>query len=53
MRAVRCHQLVGPSSLRVDEVPPPIPGPGEVLIEVRAAGLTFPDVLMSYGKYQC
>jgi NADPH:quinone reductase len=30
----------------------PKPGPGEVLLDVRAAGLNFPDVLLSYGKYQ-
>jgi NADPH2:quinone reductase len=52
MRAVRCQELTGPSSLRVDELPDPEPGAGEVLIEVRAAGVNFPDVLLSYGKYQ-
>jgi NADPH:quinone reductase len=52
MRAVRCHELVGPSGLRVDEVPEPVAGAGEVLIDVRAAGVNFPDVLLSYGKYQ-
>jgi len=52
MRAVRCQSLTGPSSLRVDEVPSPTPGPNEVLIDVRAAGVNFPDVLMTYGKYQ-
>lgn len=52
MRAVRCHDLVGPSGLRVDELPEPEPGPGEVVLEVRAAGVNFPDVLLSYGKYQ-
>ncbi len=53
MRAVRCHELKGPSSLRVDDdVPEPKPSAGEVLIDVKAAGLNFPDVLLSYGKYQ-
>ena len=52
MRAVRCHELTGPKSLRVDEVPAPTPGEGEVLIDVHAAGLNFPDVLLTYGKYQ-
>jgi NADPH:quinone reductase len=52
MRAVRCHELTGPKSLGVDEIPSPTPGPNEVLIEVRAAGVNFPDVLMTYGKYQ-
>jgi NADPH2:quinone reductase len=52
MRAVRCHELTGPSGLRVDDVPEPTPGPGEVLIDVRAAGVNFPDLLLSLGKYQ-
>src|SRR5882724_11176671 len=52
MRAVRCHELTGPKSLRIDELPVPSPGSGEVLIDVRAAGVNFPDVLMTYGKYQ-
>jgi NADPH2:quinone reductase len=52
MRAIRCHELVGPHGLRVDELPEPEPGAGEVLIDVRAAGVNFPDVLLSYGKYQ-
>ncbi len=52
MRAVRCHELTGPKSLHVDELPAPTPGAGEVLIEVHAAGVNFPDVLMTYGKYQ-
>jgi NADPH2:quinone reductase len=52
MRAVRCHELTGPGSLRVDELPDPQPGAGEVLLEVHAAGVNFPDVLLSYGKYQ-
>jgi NADPH2:quinone reductase len=30
----------------------PEPGPGEILIDVRAAGVNFPDVLLTYGKYQ-
>jgi NADPH2:quinone reductase len=52
MRAVRVHELTGPGALRVDDVPAPTPGPGQVLVEVRAAGVNFPDVLMSRGMYQ-
>lgn len=52
MRAVRCHELSGPSGLRVDDLPDPTPAAGEVRIDVRAAGVNFPDVLLSYGKYQ-
>ena len=52
MRAVRVHQLTGPKALKVDELPEPQPDEGEVRIDVRAAGVNFPDVLLSYGKYQ-
>lgn len=52
MRAVRVHELTGPSALRIDEVPEPKVGPGQVLIDVRAAGVNFPDVLLSRGLYQ-
>src|SRR3954471_10443162 len=52
MRAVRVHELTGPSALRVDDVPDPTPGAGQVLIEVRACGVNFPDVLLSRGLYQ-
>ena len=52
MRAVRVHELTGPAALRVDDVAPPAPGAGQILIDVRAAGVNFPDVLLTYGKYQ-
>jgi NADPH2:quinone reductase len=52
MRAVRVQELSGPKAIRVDEVPDPKPTDGEVLVDVRAAGVNFPDVLLSYGKYQ-
>jgi NADPH:quinone reductase len=52
MRAVRIHELIGPAGLRVENVPDPSCGDGEVLIDVRAAGVNFPEVLLSYGKYQ-
>ena len=52
MRAVRIHELHGPQSIRVDDLPdPPAPSAGEVAIEVRAAGVNFPDVLLSRGAY--
>ncbi len=52
MRAVLCHRWGGPSDLTLSEVETPVPGPGEVLIAVRAAGLNFADTLMIAGKYQ-
>jgi NADPH2:quinone reductase len=52
MRAVRVQSLSGPKSLCVDDVPEPKPDEGEVVVDVRAAAVNFPDVLLSYGKYQ-
>lgn len=53
MRAVRVHELTGPSALRLDtDVPDPTVGAGQVLIDVRAAGVNFPDILISRGMYQ-
>jgi len=52
MRAVRVHELTGPSNLRVDEVPSPVPSSGQILIDVKAAGVNFPDILITQGKYQ-
>ncbi|MDR7115765.1 NADPH:quinone oxidoreductase family protein [Caulobacter sp. BE254] len=36
----------------VREVPTPQPGPGQVLVRVRAASVNFPDLLMTRGEYQ-
>ena len=52
MRAVRIHTLEGPGSLRVDDIDEPTCGVGDILVDVRAAGLNFPDVLLTRGKYQ-
>ena len=52
MKALVCHELTGIDKLRVEEVPPPKPGPREVLIAVKAAGVNFPDILLVEGKYQ-
>lgn len=38
--------------LELREVPPPAPGPGEVLVGVAAAGLNFADILVCQGRYQ-
>jgi NADPH2:quinone reductase len=52
MRAVICSKLEGPAALTVGELPDPRPGAGQVLVEVRAASLNFPDALMVQGLYQ-
>ncbi|MEM9229473.1 MAG: NADPH:quinone oxidoreductase family protein [Pseudomonadota bacterium] len=50
MRAMRVHTLGKPMTL--DDVPTPLPGPGEVLVRVHACGVNFGDTLMVKGEYQ-
>jgi NADPH:quinone reductase len=52
MRAVRVHELTGPSALRVDDIPDPVCGAGQVVVDVKACGVNFPDVLLTRGQYQ-
>ena len=52
MRAIRCHQYGPPETLVVETVPDLQPGPGEVVIDVKAASVNFPDVLVIENKYQ-
>ncbi|WP_028984551.1 NADPH:quinone oxidoreductase family protein [Sporichthya polymorpha] len=52
MRAVQVTKLEGPESVEIVEIAEPTPEPGEVVIEVHAAGFAFPDVLQTRGMYQ-
>ena len=52
MKAVMCRAFGPPESLSLEELDPPTAGPDEVVVDVRAAALNFPDVLMIEGKYQ-
>ena len=52
MKAVVCRAFDGPDALQFGEMPDPQPGPGELLVDVHAAAVTFMDVLMVSGKYQ-
>jgi NADPH2:quinone reductase len=52
MKAVLCKQYGPPESLVVEDLPSPTPGPGELVIAVRAASLNFPDVLIIQNRYQ-
>lgn len=52
MRAVVCTAYGPPESLVIQELPPLEPGPGDVVISVKAASVNFPDVLIIQNKYQ-
>ena len=51
MKAVEISRPGGPEVLRIAERPDPVPGPGEVLIDVRAAGVNRPDAMQRAGQY--
>ena len=52
MRAVQVVRVEGPSGVEVVEVPEPVPGPDQVVVDVHAVGMSFPDLLLSAGQYQ-
>jgi len=52
MRAAQVLRLDGPDGLEVGEVDEPVARDGQVVIDVEAAGITFPDLLMTRGEYQ-
>jgi len=60
MKAIVCHELIGPAALRLEDAPEPrledapepSPGPGQVRVRVRACGVNFADSLITRGQYQ-
>jgi NADPH:quinone reductase len=52
MRAVLCKEFGPPESLVVEEVADPTPAPGQVVLDVEACAVNFPDVLMIQDQYQ-
>ena len=52
MKAVLCKEFGPPEKLVVEDVPSPVPVEGEVVVQVKAASVNFPDVLIIQNKYQ-
>jgi len=52
MKAVLCKQFGPPESLVIEDIPSPEPKKGQVVLEVHAAAVNFPDVLIIENKYQ-
>ena len=52
MHAWLCENPIGVDALTWKELPTPTPGPGQVLIQIQAASLNFPDLLIVQNKYQ-
>ena len=52
MKALLSHETGGPETLTLTDLPEPVPGPGELLVRVRACAINYPDVLIIEDKYQ-
>jgi NADPH:quinone reductase len=52
MKAILCNHFGGPDELVLADIPPPVAGPGEAVVRVKAAALNFFDTLIIAGKYQ-
>ena len=52
MKAIVCKEFGPPEKLVLEEVPDPVAGEGQIVIESRASSVTFPDALMIEDKYQ-
>ena len=51
MKAIRVHKFGGPEVLQLDDVPDPSPGPGQVLVQIKAAGVNPSDTYVRSGTY--
>jgi NADPH:quinone reductase-like Zn-dependent oxidoreductase len=52
MRAAHCLDYGTPEDLVVEDVPDPCPRPGEVVVDIEAAAVNYPDVLIIADEYQ-
>ena len=52
MKALVCNEFGPAENLSLEERPAPSPGKGEILVDIKAAGVNFPDILTVQGKYQ-
>ncbi|KEO89031.1 NADPH:quinone oxidoreductase [Erythrobacter longus] len=52
MKAIQTHEVGGPETLKLDEIDTPSPSKGEVLVDVKACAINYPDTLMIRDLYQ-
>jgi NADPH:quinone reductase-like Zn-dependent oxidoreductase len=52
MKALLSTRAGGPETLELTDLPDPVPGPGELLVRVRACAINYPDVLIIEDRYQ-
>ena len=51
MKAIRVHQPGGPEELKLEEIPDPVPGAGELLLRMEAIGVNYTDVQLRLGTH--
>ena len=51
MKAIRVHEFGGPAAMKLEEIPDPKAGPGDVVVRVRAAGVNPVDAYIHSGTY--
>jgi len=52
MQAIRISAQGGPEALRLEDVPTPEPGPGQIRLKIEAAGVNFIDIYQRKGQYK-
>jgi NADPH2:quinone reductase len=52
MKAIQCKEYGPPSALVLEQLPEPVPKENEVLVQVKACGINYPDTLIIQGLYQ-
>lgn len=52
MKALLCREFAGLEKLKVEDVPSPVAGDGQIVVSVKYASVNFPDALMVQGRYQ-
>ena len=51
MNSIRVHKTGGPEVLRIEELPDPAPGPGELVVDIEAIGVNFLEIYHREGLY--
>ncbi|HKW49555.1 MAG TPA: quinone oxidoreductase [Gemmatimonadaceae bacterium] len=51
MNSIRVHKTGGPEVLRIEELPDPMPGPGELVVNIEAIGVNFIEIYQREGLY--
>jgi NADPH:quinone reductase len=51
MNSIRVHKTGGPEVLRIEELPDPVPGPGELVVNIEAIGVNFIEIYQREGVY--